>query len=207
MNNLLAITCSLFGDKGKSTQLVEFFIKTLCAANESWEVTKRDLAPDKIPHLTEKDFNNFISKSSTVLASSRLSEDLINEIKCADIIVIGMPLYNLSTPSAFKSYVDHIVRAGLTFQYTEKGPQGLLKSKPVYFCMTRGGCYLGSSLETQTEYLKHIMALIGLSDTYFIYAEGLNIDQSSAESALNAARDNITKSVEDILRYQVKKIS
>jgi FMN-dependent NADH-azoreductase len=122
---------------------------------------------------------------------AQYSENLIEEIKQADVIVLGLPMYNFGVPSQLKAYFDHIARAGLTFRYTAQGPVGLLGGKKVYVFAARGGLYAGSPLDTRTQYVRDFLRFLGIEDVEFVYAEGLAIDSESKESSLSGARAQI----------------
>jgi FMN-dependent NADH-azoreductase len=113
------------------------------------------------------------SQEQTDLAT--ISDDLIEELKNSDTIVVAMPMYNFGVPSTFKAWVDRVARAGITFQYTENGPAGLLKDKTVIVVASRGGIYAGTQKDSQTQYLKDVFSFMGMEDITFIYAEGLNM--------------------------------
>jgi len=115
------------------------------------------------------------------------SDTLIDELKQADVIVIGLPMYNFGVPSQLKAYFDHIARAGVTFKYTEKGPVGLLTGKKVYVFAARGGLYAGTPLDTQTSYVRDFLRFLGMTDVEFVYAEGLAISPQSKETGLAKA--------------------
>lgn len=100
-------------------------------------------------------------------------------------------MYNFDIPSTLKSYFDHIARAGITFNYTEKGVEGLLTGKKAYIFATRGGRYAGTPLDTQTDYVRNFLAFIGITDVEFIYAEGLNMGEESKASALAMATEKL----------------
>ena len=117
----------------------------------------------------------------------RYSDALIAELKAADFVTIGAPLYNFSIASTLKAYIDHIARAGVTFRYTEKGPVGLLTGKKAYVFATRGGVYSGTPLDMQTPYLRTILGFLGISDVEFVYAEGLALGLEKKEQALAKA--------------------
>ena len=102
-------------------------------------------------------------------------------------------MYNLGIPSTLKSWIDQIARAGITFRYTENGPQGLLNGKKVYVLATRGGVYAGTSFDTQTDYVKNFFGFIGITDVEFIYAEGLNMGEESKTAALKAAHETVNR--------------
>ncbi len=102
--------------------------------------------------------------------------------------MIGVPMYNFGIPSTLKAYFDHIARAGLTFRYTENGPEGLLTGKKAYIFATRGGQYAGTALDTQSAYIRDFLAFLGITDVEFIYAEGLNMGAEIKEQALVTAQ-------------------
>jgi FMN-dependent NADH-azoreductase len=192
MTNILHINSSVFGQSGKSSQMSQEFIQALRNKLDDSTMIFRDLHENPLPHLDGERFTSFVTpaeqRSPAQQAIVAESDILINELRDADIIVLGMPLYNLGVPSTFKAYIDHIARAGETFRYTANGPQGLLSDKKVYVFAARGGQYLDTPMDTQTPYLRHILGLMGISDIEFIYAEGLNIGPDVANQALADAR-------------------
>jgi FMN-dependent NADH-azoreductase len=111
------------------------------------------------------------------------------------VIVLGLPMYNFGIPSSLKAYFDHIARAGVTFRYTEKGPEGLIKGKKAYVFAARGGLYVGTPLDTQTTYVRDFLRFIGIEDVEFVYAEGLAMGDASKEKALLAANAAIAQIV------------
>ncbi len=119
------------------------------------------------------------------------SDALIDELRRADAIVLGLPMYNFGLPSTLKAYFDHVARAGVTFRYTEKGAVGLLTGKKVYVFSARGGLYAGTSRDTQTPYVRDILAFLGMDDIEFIYAEGLAISEASKQQGIARAHAEI----------------
>jgi FMN-dependent NADH-azoreductase len=119
------------------------------------------------------------------------SDQLIDELRAADVIVLGLPMYNFGVPSSLKAYFDHIARAGVTFRYTAQGPQGLLTGKKAYVLATRGGRYTGTPADTETPYVRDFLAFLGIADVEFIYAEGLAISPENKSTALDAANNSI----------------
>ena len=113
------------------------------------------------------------------------SDQLVEEIKSADVIVITAPVYNFSIPASLKAWVDMICRAGLTFGYTEKGPQGFLNDRPVYLIMASGGVPFGSPVDFASGYLRHILGFIGIQDVRTVFAEATNNNAESEKDALN----------------------
>src|SRR5262245_7204534 len=195
MKTVLQLNTSILGDNGESSRLVAEFIDQLDAG----EVVVRDLARTPVPHLDEARFGAFLSKpetrSSEQQAVVRYSDQLIEEVRRADTLVIGLPMYNFGVPSGFKAWIDHIARAGITFRYTEKGPVGLLTGKKVYVFATRGGYYQGTALDTQTRYLRDFFAFIGITDVEFVYAEGLATGEAVKAASLAKAREQLQQLV------------
>lgn len=117
-----------------------------------------------------------------------LSDSLVEELKQADTIVIGAPVYNFSVPSTLKAWIDLVARAGLTFQYTENGPIGLLEGKRAIIVMASGGTQAGSDIDFATTYLRHVLGFIGITDVEVVAADAMSID---AEGALAKAKTQI----------------
>ena len=195
MKTLLQIKTSLFSDHGQSSQLSDRFVAQWRAANHRGQVITRDLAKDPVPHLTAERFQAFLAKPEertlAQAADAAYSDALIDELKRADVIVIGLPMYNFGVPSALKAYFDHVARGGQTFRYTEKGPVGLLTGKKAYVLATRGGVYAGSPLDTQTSYVRDFLRFLGIEDVEFVHAEGLAMGDAAKNAALAKAEGAI----------------
>jgi FMN-dependent NADH-azoreductase len=195
MKNLLQINSSIFSSGGQSSQLAERFVAAWRESHRGAKVTLRDLASKPVPHLDAARFGAFIAKPEERTleqqASADYSDALIAELKTADIIVLGLPLYNFGLPSTLKAYFDHIGRAGHTFKYTEKGPVGLLTGKIAYVFAARGGVYEGTPRDTQTAYVRDFLGFIGITDVEFVYAEGLAISEESKNASLARAQRKI----------------
>jgi FMN-dependent NADH-azoreductase len=195
MKSLLQLNTSLYSSGGQSSRLADEFVAGWRKTNPGARVTVRDLAADPVPHLTAERFGAFIAKSDDRTAEQRsvvdFSNRLIDELRNADVIVIGLPMYNFGVPSTLKAYFDHIARAGVTFRYTENGPAGLLTGKRAYIFAARGGLYAGTHLDTQSPYVRNFLALLGITDVEFVYAEGLAISDASKQAALAGAKSAI----------------
>jgi len=200
MKTLLQIRSSIFSVGGQSSQLAERFIAGWCASSPGGKVIVRDLAAQPVPHLDAARFGAFLAKpEERTLAQQAVvdySDALIEELRRADIVVLGLPLYNFGLPSTLKAYFDHIGRAGVTFKYTEKGPVGLLTGKKVYVFAARGGMYAGTPNETQTPFIRTFLSFIGMSDIEFVYAEGLAISEASKQQGIARAHAAIDRLVE-----------
>jgi FMN-dependent NADH-azoreductase len=161
----------------------------------------RDLAREPVPHLDEKRFQAFLAKKDARTDEQKAivaySDALIDELRRADVIALGLPMYNFGVSSQLKSWIDHIARAGETFTYSEKGPAGLLTGKKAYVLAARGGLYAGSPADTQTAYVRLLLGFLGITDVEFVYAEGLAISAESREKALASARAKIENYVSE----------
>jgi FMN-dependent NADH-azoreductase len=188
MKNLLQINSSIFGAEGQSTQLANRFVSAYRQRKPQLEVTVRDFSVQPLAHLDGKRVMAFStpaenrSPEQQTLAAE--SDQLIAELKQADLIVLAVPMYNFGIPSTLKAYFDYIARSGITFKYTENGPVGLLTGKKVLIFTSRGGKYAGTAADTETQYLKDYLSFLGLSDIEFIYAEGLNMGDEVKQAAL-----------------------
>ena len=195
MKTLLQLNSSINSTAGESSRLADAFVARWHAANPDAAVVSRDLATDPVPHLTAERFGAFIAKAEERTAGQQsvieYSDHLIGELKQADVIVLGLPLYNFGVPSTLKAYFDHIARAGVTFKYGEKGPIGLLAGKKAYVLAARGGIYAGTPQDTETAYVRDFLAFLGITDVEFVYAEGLAIGEASREAGLAKAQRQI----------------
>jgi len=193
MKTVLQINSSLFGDQGQSSKLAASLIERLVEPGD--RVIHRDLAAEPVPHLTAERFAAFLTAAADRTESQRAvaaySELLIDELRSADVVVLGLPMYNFGVPSSLKAYFDHIARSGLTFRYTAQGPQGLLTGKKAYVMAARGGLYRGTPLDTETTYVRDFLAFVGITDVEFVYAEGLAISEEKKATALDAANSSI----------------
>lgn len=197
MSTLLQINASLFSNNGQSSRLADKFVAAWQAQNPDGQVVVRDLATDPVPHLDGERFLSFLAKPEERSAQQQavvdFSDALIAQIKNADAIAIGLPMYNFGIPSTLKAYFDHIARAGVTFRYTENGPVGLLGGKKVYIFAARGGLYAGTAKDSQTTYVRDFLNFIGLSDVEFVYAEGLNMGEERKNAALDSAQQQLER--------------
>lgn len=155
-------------------------------------VSVRDLADEALPQLTENwigaNFTKPEERSQEQKEALALSDSLIAEINSADVLLIGLPIYNFGVPAALKAWVDLVARAGVTFKYSETGPVGLLEGKRAIVTVASGGTAMGSDIDFATGYIRHVLGFIGIKDVVFIAADQMAID---AETTLSAARDAV----------------
>jgi FMN-dependent NADH-azoreductase len=200
MTTLLQINASLNKGNGQSSLLANQFVAAFHKRRPEAKIVVRDVAAaEPVPHLNAERFGAFITqpeeRSTAQQAVVAYSDILINELKEADVVVLGLPMYNFGVPSQLKAYFDHIARAGVTFKYTEKGPVGLLTGKKVYVFAARGGLYAGTPTDTQTSYVRDFLRFLGMDDVEFVYAEGLAISPESKEAGLAKAVAEIERLV------------
>ena len=204
MKTLLHLQSSLFSDGGQSSQLAARYVAQWRRENPTGRVVARDLARDPVPHLTAERFQAFLAKpeerSPEQHAVAAGSDALIEELRSADTLVLGLPMYNFGIPSTLKAYFDHIARAGMTFRYTEKGPVGLLLGKRALVFAARGGLYAGTPRDTQTGYVRDFLAFLGIVDVDFVYAEGLALGDAPKAQSLALAHRAIEARAGDAIR-------
>jgi len=159
------------------------------------ETVRRDLS-NGMPFVDEgwieANFTPEDTRTATQRQALAVSDQLVDEIKNADVLVIGVPVYNFSIPAALKAWIDMICRARLTFRYTENGPEGLLAGRKAYLVVATGGVPVGSPMDFATPYLKHALAFVGITDVEIIAADKLN---SQREETMDAARAHIAELV------------
>jgi FMN-dependent NADH-azoreductase len=197
MKTILQINSSLSGAKGESSRLATQLVAGLTELDPRAELIQRDLSASPVPHLDAARFGAFIAKPEARTADQQTvvacSDALIDELKRADTIVLGLPMYNFGIPSQLKAYFDHVARAGVTFRYTDKGAVGLLTGKKAYVVATRGGKYIGTPADTQTPYVRDFLAFLGITDVEFVYAEGLAMGEAPRNEGLAGARARLRR--------------
>ena len=196
---ILQINSSARRDTSQSTRLATRIVERLRDVDPEATVTVRDLNLVPHPILDEAALGALFTPAEkrTADQSARVAQDdvLIAEIMAADAIVLGVPMYNFGVPAQLKNWIDAISRAGVTFRYTEKGPEGLVKGKAVYVALTRGGKYRNTPSDTQVPYLKMVLGFLGMTDVHFVSAEGLAMGPDAEEKAIASAYEQIEEAV------------
>lgn len=198
MSNILVLNSSAAGADSVTRLLVDDALAQLRRLNPSAKVVSRDLAANPVPHLSPEGMAGVRSPTATTaaqLAARDLSDELIGELRDADTIVIGAPMYNFGLPSTLKAWFDHVLRAGQTFSYSEAGPKGLLEGKKVIVIEARGGLYSegpAQAVDFQEPYLRHLLGFIGLIDVTFVRAEKIGFGPEAREAAIAGARAQLT---------------
>ncbi|EMF4672732.1 FMN-dependent NADH-azoreductase [Providencia stuartii] len=194
MKKVLLLKSSILADYSHSNKMADYFIEQWQEKNPSDSITIRDLVSNPIPAIDAEILAAFApddSKTEQQKAHLALSNQLIDEIKQHDVIVITAPMYNLNIPSHLKNYFDFIARAGETFKYTEQGSVGLLENKRAFVLTSRGGIYKDTASDIIVPFLKLFLNFIGITDIEFIFAEGTALGTESAEKAQQDARQCI----------------
>ncbi|WP_424832606.1 FMN-dependent NADH-azoreductase [Ruegeria sp.] len=188
-HTILHIDASARRDGSATRELSAQIVKHLNASR----IIRRDLA-SPLPLLTEDWINANFTPADQRDAVQRdhlsLSDELVQELQQADTIVIGLPIYNFSVPAAFKAWIDLIARAGLTFAYTENGPKGLLEGKRAVLAIASGGVPVGSEVDFATNYARHVLGFVGITDIDVVAADQMAIN---ADAALASARKAVTE--------------
>jgi FMN-dependent NADH-azoreductase len=198
MSQILLITSSPRTTASYSTQVAYALAKNLVSRRKDSTLIVRDLAGEPPQHIDDSFAIARNTPPEQLLASQRAvleqSDALVAELKAADIIIVAAAMINFGIPSTLKSYIDHIVRPGATFRYTEKGPEGLVHGKKIYLVLARGGIYSEGPMQAfnfQDTYLKVALGFIGLTDIEVITVEGVAFGADAAAKALNAAMERV----------------
>jgi FMN-dependent NADH-azoreductase len=191
MATLLKINSSVLAG-GNANRLADDFVGRWLARHPKDRLVVRDLTHDPVPHLDETTLTGFFTpaeqRTPAQQAAVRRSDALVAELQAADVVVLGVPMYNFGIPSPLKAWIDHVARAGVTFRYGENGPVGLLRNKKVYVIAARGGLHAGTERDAQTQFLKTVLAFLGMTDVEFIYAEGYAVSAEAKAQAEETAQ-------------------
>ena len=193
--NILQINASARSSGANSTRLAERISARLGELHPKARLKVRDLAREPHPVLDAPSLDALFTpaeqRTAEQAARVALDDALIAQVQAADVIVLGVPMYNFGVPVQLKTWIDAIARAGVTFRYTANGPEGLIQGKTVYVALARGGLYRDTPADSQVPYLKSVLAFLGMTDVRFIYAEGLALGGDAADKAFAEAEAQI----------------
>ncbi|WP_340608521.1 FMN-dependent NADH-azoreductase [Xenorhabdus bharatensis] len=211
MNKLLVLKSSIMAQNSQSNKIADHFIEQWSASYADSNITIRDLAEEPVPVL-DGELLGAMRPSGAELTERQkmalaLSDELIAELKANDVIVITAPMYNFSIPTQLKNYFDLIARAGVTFRYTESGPEGLLKGKRVIVLSSRGGIYQQTPKDLITPHLQIFLEFIGITDVKFVFAEGFALGEELAHQAHQNSHNAIVEIIEKIKQEQSEEIA
>lgn len=191
MTNVLRVDASMRTEGSISRSLADKLITQLNAD----ALTRRDLANGTSiidQEWINANFTDPADRTEQQKQTLLTSDDYVNELKAADVLVIATPIYNFHVPAALKAWVDLVARARETFRYTETGPVGLLKNKKAYIIVTSGGTALQSEYDFVTAWLTHILSFIGIDDVTYVDASALMMNEDEAVSRATSAINQIS---------------
>jgi FMN-dependent NADH-azoreductase len=191
---IVHIDSSIAGREATSSILAKSVVDRLVSGQDA-QVHYRDLNQEGLGHLTDEVFAGFrldaAERNETQQIAAKRSVSYIEELRDADALVLAVPMYNFSTPSTVKAWIDHVARAGVSFTYGANGPEGLLNVKKAYVVSTRGGQYAGSAFDHQSPWIEQVLKFVGIQEVEFIYAEGMA--SGNAEQSVQAANQKIAE--------------
>lgn len=201
--SILHIDSSPLGDRSVSRKLTAKVLAELQANHPDTKIITRDLGTSPLPHLTGITVGAFFTpaeqRNEALNEALKLSDEVIDELFAADVIVIGAPMWNFGIPSSLKAWIDHIARAGRTFKYGASGPESLLPSgKKVIIVSSRGGIYSSGPMvvmDHQETYLKAVLGFIGLHDVSIIRAEGVAMGEEAVKTAMYSAESQLVEAI------------
>jgi FMN-dependent NADH-azoreductase len=205
MTTALIVSSSASGAESISNRIAAALVERLRALDPAIHVIERDIGTQPLPHLAPDTLAAVRGEpnSPAERAARALSDSLIAELSAADIVVIGSPMYNFGISSTLKAWFDFVLRAGVTFRYTENGPQGLMTGKKAVVIESRGGLYSegpAAAMDSQESHLRTMLGFIGITDVTFVRAERLSFGPDAVEAALNEAAETLDGFVRDELR-------
>ncbi|WP_245127341.1 NAD(P)H-dependent oxidoreductase [Acinetobacter baumannii] len=193
MAKILVLKSSIMGEGSQTNRLIDVMLEYRKDQGVQDDITIRNLAEMNLPVLDLEIFQALRGAENVnqdIQQIVALSDELIAELKSADLLIIGAPMYNLNVPTQLKNWFDLVARARQTFRYTETYPQGLVEGVKAVVVSSRGGIHVGQETEAVTPYLKAVLGLMGIHDVDFIYAEGLDM-QAYRSKALDLASQQV----------------
>jgi len=198
-HTILHIDSSPMGERSYSRKLGAKVLSELQSKYPGSTLKVRDLAANPLPHLSAQTVGAFFTpveqRTAELNAAVADSDAAVAELKSANIVVIGAPMWNFGIPSSLKAWIDHVARSGLTFKFGANGPEGLLDpATKVIIVSSRGGVYSAgpmAALDFQEDYLRSVLGFLGLRDIAFVRTEGVNLGEEAANSAVQAAESHL----------------
>jgi FMN-dependent NADH-azoreductase len=199
MTHILILDSAATGEASVSRKLTREVAGTLQRRDPSARIVHRDIGAAPVPHLTEETVPAIragLVESDAARLALDLSNELIGELEQADLIVIGAPMYNFGMPSTLKAWFDYVLRAGLTFRYSEAGPEGLVNGKRAIVVETRAGLYSegpAAAMDSQEPHLRTLLGFMGITDVTFVRAEKLAFGPDAASAAIAEAGETLER--------------
>ncbi|KQE17124.1 NAD(P)H-dependent oxidoreductase [Acinetobacter pittii] len=191
MAKILVLKSSIMGEGSQTNRLIDIMLEHRKDQGLQDDITIRNLAEMNLPVLDLEIFQALRGAENVnqdIQQIVVLSDELIAELKSADLLIIGAPMYNLNVPTQLKNWFDLVARARQTFRYTETYPQGLVEGVKAVVVSSRGGIHVGQETEAVTPYLKAVLGLMGIHDVDFVYAEGLDMQAYRNNSLVLASQ-------------------
>lgn len=203
MTHILALHSSLASENSISSRLVNQAVAALRRNASGSRFVVRDLAAAPVPHLDAEALSGIRGDAvnETQIAAGALSNQLVAELKAADVLVIGAPMYNFGIASSLKAWFDYVLHPGVTFKYGEGGPKGLLTGKRAIVILSRGGFFSdgpAKAMDSQEPHLRTLLWFMGITDVSFIYAERLAMGLEAQETSISTATDQLAQAIEDL---------
>ena len=193
MKNVLVIKSSILANSSQSSQLVDY-LKSKISAN----IVEHDFGVNPLPYydLNAATGTRGEPKTAEQQKAFELSNQLIGEVNKSNVLVFGVPMYNLGIPAQLKTYIDYLNRAGVTFRYTANGPEGLITGKKAVVILTYGGTYKDGLADLPKLYMQTVLNFIGITDIEFVYAEGIGYGPEAIEKAQQSAKAELDRIAE-----------
>lgn len=204
MTNILIIDSAATGEASVTRRLTGE-LEAILRGRGPVRIVRRDVGTDTIPHLTAETtpaIRGAEAETEAARDAVALSDALIAELKAADLVVIGAPMYNFGIASTLKAWFDHVLRAGITFRYSEAGPEGLLKGRKAIVIESRAGLYSegpASAMDSQEPHLRTLLGFMGLDDATFVRVEKLAFGPDQASASIAGAVEQLRGLAEEEL--------
>ena len=196
MTKVLIIDSAATGEASVSRKLTGEVAERLSEREPGVHIVRRDIGASTIPHLTAETVGAIrgVARTDAEREALALSDALVAEVKEAELIVIGAPMYNFGMASTLKTWFDHVLRAGVTFRYTEAGPEGLVTGKKAVVIETRAGLYSegpAAVMDNQEPHIRTLLGFMGITDVTFVRAEKLAFGPDAAAAAIAEAVEQL----------------
>ncbi|MDN7700914.1 MULTISPECIES: FMN-dependent NADH-azoreductase [Burkholderia] len=190
MSHTLLVTSSPRGADSLSTRFATEIAEGI-QARAGGPLTVRDLAANPPPHIAPAYIQGRVAspadRTPEQVEAVKVAQELVDELKAADVIVLGSGMINFSLSSQLKAWFDHVTWPGVTFGYGDIGPKGLLTGKKVYLVTAAGGVFSEGAwapFDFQTSYLLHLLGFIGLTDVEVVRVEGTVFGPDAAKAVI-----------------------
>lgn len=199
--NILHIDSSITGEASVSRQLSSQVVERLTALQPGAQVVRRDLVADPLSHTSVQTLPSahplaapIDSLHGDTLAARKAADEALREFLDANVVVIGVPMYNFSIPSQLRAWIDRIIVPGTTVGYTPEGPVGMVEGKRVILAISQGGAYghpQSPYREFVQSYMTTVFRFIGVEEVEVVLAEGLSISPEIRGQAIESARAKV----------------